>query len=409
MPVNRDIGQIETRWVHPESLKSDEARLFAAHRAIALKGHASEFPVKLKAMLSAPMIPSDGGPAKVATLEIDVTGKLLVHGSAEISSTLSLTTFDEEGDARSHVFYRYADPAKFGNPGLVEGGSEYHAPYAHHPDYIRTLIIDDAQSAFSEGVALLAQSNTYEQGINHLRKRIRNDIEAAFYDITYVAGNGTGKFVSRSTSPRLVMEDRYGDIVIGLGGRRFDPHVQWPDGLLSFPALLARSATEIRDAVYSGERGFDTLISGNGGCDARVNSAVFKDIGKLDDLRNAEFAIYANAVCNMARAVMDHRGETAFSSNTRVICSWFAGMEPLDNDYPMDTIAEAFDNHLVDLCAALREDEDAFSEFLKNAGWPLKASPITVMVAKLNKLLDRDMLHDLDAGKARPAAVAPGV
>jgi hypothetical protein len=408
MPVNRDIGKIETRWVHPESVKSDEARLFAAHRAIALKGHASEFPVNVKAVLSAPMIPADGGPAKVATLEIDVTGKLLVHNRADLSSTLSVTTFDEEGDVTNHVFYRYSDPAKFGDPGLVVGGSEFHAAFEHHPDYIRNLIIDDAQRAFSEGIAALGRSNTYDLGINALRKRIRSDVYAAFDDIFYAAGNGSAMFVSRSTSPRLVMEDRYGEIVLGLGGRRFDPAAHWVQGLISFPANLAKSATEVRDAVISSEAGSEVVIDGNGGCDARINGGyTLMDAGKLDSVRTPEFAIYANAVCDMARAVMDHRGETEFSTGTRVTCSWFSSIEPLASDHPMD-MTSAWGDHLGDLCATLREDDEAFSEFLKTAGWPLKASPLTVMVAKLNRLLDRDMLHGLDASAPKSTAKTLG-
>ncbi|MCS4089730.1 hypothetical protein [Rhizobium sp. BK176] len=410
MSVNRDIGRIETRWVHPESVKADEVRLFAAHRAIALKGHASEFPLAIKTLLSAPMIPADGGPAKVATLEIDVTRKLLVHNRAELSFALSVTTFDEEGDATNHVFCRYSDPARFGDPGLVVGGSEYHSHFVHHPDYIRNLIIDDAQRAFSEGVAALAQSNSYEQGIDALRKRIRGDVDAAFDNIFYAADNGTGMVFSRSTSPRLVMDDRYGEIVLDLGGRRFDPVSSWTQGLISFPANLAKSATEIRDAVISSEAGSDVMIDGNGGCDARINGGYkFMDTAKLDAVRDAEFAIYANAVCDMARAVMDYPGATEFSTDTRIACSWFASIEPLDSDYPMDMIAKAWDDHLVDLRATLRDDDDAFSEFLKASEWPLKASPITVMAAKLNKLLDRDMLYGLDANKAKPASPAPRV
>lgn len=135
-----------------------------------------------------------------------------------------------------------------------------------------------------------------------------------------------------------------------------------------------------------------------------------RDLGNLDSLRDSEFAIYVNAVSDMARVIIRHRGTSAFSSDTIAACSWFAGIERLDPDYPMDLIAPTWDGRLGDIVAALRDDDDAFSQFLAKAEWPLLASPLTVMTAKLNRLLDRDMLSGLvDPAPTHSAPAAPRV
>lgn len=136
---------------------------------------------------------------------------------------------------------------------------------------------------------------------------------------------------------------------------------------------------------------------------------VKRDLENFDEFRNSEFAIFANAVSDMARAIIRHRGTSAFSSDTIAACSWFAGIQAFDADYPMDLIAPIWDERMGDLAAALRDDEDAFSGFLATAEWPLPASPLTVMTAKLNRFLDRDVLYGLtEPAPTHSASTTPG-
>ncbi|MBY3151069.1 hypothetical protein HFO56_01420 [Rhizobium laguerreae] len=410
----REIGRIEQDFIIPSKILGDEARLFEAHVQLARNGHASEFPVAVKALLSAPMIPADGGQAKVVKMEIDTVGMLLVHGQEELVRTVAVRDGSDDEESANHFFYEYRNPEKFGHPGPVSAGPDHHRAFGHHPDYIRHLVIEYAQRAFTAGVSDLSRRGFSDRDFAALGKRIRTDVDAAFDNIFYVA-NHSGSFVGRTNQPRLVLVPSKWDDEIHLALRRgsFDPMSHWISGLLSFPAELPRSALCIREAVYTAESGKNWMNMGFSSCDDQVIGSdgmfVRRDIADLDRHRDAEFAIYANAVCEMARAVMDHRGEKTFSAETLVTCSWFADIEPLESDYRMDMVAEAWDDHLGDLCVMLRQDGAAFAEFLSSAGWPLKASPLTVMGAKLNRLLDREMLHGLVAVAPKHYEKAPGV
>lgn len=412
----RPIGIIELKYIHGMRVESDEARLFTAHRQIAKKGHASEFPLPVKGRLSAPMIPADGGKAKVVTMDIDTTGMLLLHNWDEATHKLSVVVHDEDGDASTYQYHEYKNPEKFGRPGLVMQGQRYHEPFKHSPDYVRELVLGFAQSEFTKGVAELAALDRFDEEFDRLRRRIRDDVNAAFDNIFYVVSHDGGYFVSRTNPPRLVMEQSRwgdGDIYLKLRHGRFDASSNWMDGLLSFPAELSLSATAIRNAVVTTETRSNWMDMGPVDLDDRIFKTglpVTRDLGSLDSLRDSEFAIYANAVSDMARAVINHRGPTAFSSDAIATCSWFAGIEPLDSDYPMDLIAPTWDGRMSDLVAALRDDAEAFSEFLAAAGWPLPASPLTVMTAKLNTLLDRDVLFGLaDPAPNNSTSATPGV
>ncbi|MCZ7861749.1 hypothetical protein O9X98_10195 [Agrobacterium salinitolerans] len=411
-----EIGIIEPVYIHEARIESDEARLFAAHRQVAKKGNGSEFPLAVKAKLSAPMIPRDGGQAKVATMDIDTTGMLLLHNWDDATHKLAVQGHDEDGDFWTYHYYEYNNPDKFGHPGLVMQGPRYHDHFKHVPDYLRHLVLGFAQSEFSAGVADLAARGRFDEEIDSLSRRIRTDVDAAFDNIFYVVSHDGGYFVSRTNQPRLVMEKSTwgdGDIYLKLRHGRFDASSNWMDGLLSFPAELSLSATAIRNAVVTAETHSDWMDRGPSDMDDvifKTGIPVKRDLGNLDNLRNAEFVIYANAVSDMTRAVISHRGTSAFSSETIAACSWFARIERLDTDYPMDLIVPTWDGRMTDLVAALRDDDDAFSEFLARAEWPLLASPLTVMTAKLNRLLDRDVLYGMtDAAPAHKASATPGI
>ncbi|MCV9963669.1 hypothetical protein OIU34_17350 [Pararhizobium sp. BT-229] len=410
----RPIGAIELAFIYEPRIESDEARLFTAHRQVAKTGRASEFPLQIRAKLSAPMIPSDGGKATVATMDIDTTEMLLVHNWDELEHKITADIYDECGDSSTYHFYEFKHPEKFGHPGMVARGPKYHDSFKIGPDYIRNLVLEFAQGEFIRGVADLAARGRFDEEFDHLRRKIRADVNAAFYDIFYVVSHDGGFFVSRTNEPRLVLDKEWddGNILLKLRHGAFDASSNWKYGVLSFPAELSQSAMSIREAVVTAETATSWMGLGPAELDDRLIKTglpVQRDLGNFDSYRDSEFALYANAVSEMARAVIRHRGKTAFSPESVAACSWFAGIEPLAPDYPMDLIAPTWEGHLSDLCDALRSDEAAFSEFLSISDWPLQASPLTVMTAKFNKLAGRDMLHGLSDVSPKPSATTPGV
>jgi hypothetical protein len=415
----RPIGMIKPEFLHGLRIESDEARLFKAHCEIVHKGHASEFPLSVKGKLSAPMIPSDGGKAEVVTLDIDTTGMLLLHNYYETTQNLAVQIYDEDGESSTYQYLEYKAPEKFGRPGLVMQGPRYHESFDHRPDYIRELILAVAQSEFTKGVAELAavaKGGSFDAELDRLRRRIRNDVDATFDNIFYVVSPAGGYFVSRTNPPRLIMEkSRWGDgdIYLKLRHGQFDASSTWVNGLLSFPAELSLSATSIRNAVVTAETRSNWMDMGQVDLDDRVFKAgipITRDQGNLDHLREAEFAIYANAVSDMASAVVSHRGTTAFSPDSIAACSWFAQLVRLTPDDSMDDIVPMWDERVGELVSALRDDDTAFSEFVGAVEWPLLASPLTVMTAKLNKLLDRDALFGLsEPAPKHSTSATPGL
>jgi hypothetical protein len=409
---NRPIGNIEAHFVHPGNLKSDEVRLFAAHCAVAIQGHPNEFPITIKTLLSAPLIPTDGGKSRVVTMEIDTVGMLLVHGKDELVRKLMITGLDEDGEPTYYGFYEYRDHSKFGNPGYVATENDAHLAFEHHPDYIRNLVVGYAQKAFTSGVSAIVGTGGLEQKIESLRKRIRADVDAAFDNIFYAASKGAGHYVCRTNPPRLVMEESRQDreIYLKVSGKSFDPMASWVNGLISFPADLPKSASTIREAVLSVEYGTNWMNMGYVSWDDQVmgknGNAAISDLGIFESARPAEFAIFANAVSNMAEAIIESRA--GFGKETLDICAWFSYDEARGRRYLDDMTSGDWDENLAHLTAALAEDQVGFTAFLTTEGWPLKASPLAVINAKFNKLLDRDMLYGLVADKQQPKR-APGV
>lgn len=412
--TGRPIGAIKLAFIYEPRIESDEARLFAAHRQVAKTGQASEFPLHIRAKLSAPMIPSDGGKATVATMDIDTTEMLLVHNWDELDHKITADIYDEEGASSSYHFYEFKHPEKFGHPGMVAKGPNYHDSFKIGPDYIRNLVLEFARGEFVRGVADLAARGRFDEEFDNLRRKIREHVNAAFYDIFYVVSHDGGFFVSRTNEPRLVLDKHWDDrlIMLKLHHGTFDPSSDWTKGILSFPAALSASAVSIREAVVTAETGTSWMDMGPIDLDDKISKAglpLKRDLANFNSYRDSEFALYANAVSDMARSVMRHRGKAAFSSETVAACSWFARMESLAPDYPMDFIVSAWEEHLADLCDALRDDDAAFAEFLAGSGWPLRASPLSVITAKFNKLAGRDMLHGLSDVTPKPSANAPGI
>jgi hypothetical protein len=396
----RPIGDIELTYIHKSRIKSDEARLFEAHLKVAKSGHATEFPLRLKATLSAPMIPADGSRATVVTMDIDTTAMLLLHDVQELNHKFTADIRDEEGGPTTYHFYEFKNPEKFGYPGMVAKGPNYQEVYKSAVDYIRSLVLEFAQAEFTHGVANLVSQGRYKGERDHLRRKIRGQVDSAFDDIYYAVQNDGGFFVSRSNEPRLVLNNSWDDefITMKLSHGKFDPSVDWKNALLSFPAMLPASAMSIREAVLTAETHnwmdtgvmdmMDDKISKSG-------SLLTRDLADFSNYRDSEFSLYAQAVSDMAKTILQHRGAAKFSSETLTACSYFAGIKPHAPDLQEDVVFATWESPLYDLCNALSEDYEAFNEFLINSKWPLKASPISVITAKFNKLSGRDMLYGL--------------
>lgn len=409
-PKRFNLDVFEPFYLHPNKMKSDESRLFEAHMQLAARGQDSEFPLAIKGELSAPILPPEEVPGRVCTMKIDTIGLLhFLSRSEHYNSLYSITQFEEEGDSETYHFRLGPD----GN--MIVTIPNYHAVYPFHPDYVRNLVLDWAQNQFTKAIGDISASGGLDDKVfKELRGEINNGILKAVSRMAYLAN--AGYFIQETNRPYFVLERSPFQLeqlpVLKLHKGSFDPSNDWKTGLISFPAALHITAKDVRNAVVTAETESDWIGMDFIDCDDRVNYhnpvPPRRDLVDFAEVRNAEFAALGNAVSGMTRDLLEyHSGRKIdLSDETREICSLFTRFGNWEDNDATGDIAPTWDEALSDLASALRNDRDAFSAFLKDKDWPLDVSPLTIMLVRFNRCMERDLMHGL-ADVPQPPASAP--
>lgn len=405
------IGAISLDYVNAGTRHDDERVLFDAHVRLARAGHSTEFPLRINARLAAPSFAGADGKARVETMGIDTVGMISVHGTGELLFEYAITDLDDCGDKTSYNFFNYEKPDRFGHPGLVRRGPAYHSGFAHHPAYIRQLVLDFAQKRFASEVAKLTARDNVGYDVSALASRIRDEVDSAFDNLFYVVPkNGDGFFVSRSVEPRLILEQLSGSLVLSARHGDFDAASNWRNGLLTFPLTCPAFASEAREAIAAStqmpiEPALDAELHLPGERILLHNVIARADTGNEFAARiDEEFSILKNALRGLSEAIQTFDGAARFEPWTVAAAVAFNTDVDSIAAFPGDPRWEA----ALDTFADAVLDDPAYEEFLVSTGWNLAVSPFMLAQIKHNALAGRNPTHRIRMANVASANPAHG-
>lgn len=395
-------------FINRPDLMSDEQRLFKAHCHLAMKGHASTFPLRLQATLSAPLVADQKGASAVKTMEIDTVLPLLVLPRESVTPVISVREMGEEGDTSYTTFYRTA------NGDALRSFPDFSDDFRSKHEYARAVVLDWAHKQFSAGIADMARSQMFDRiAFDRLRAGILSGIEQGVESLVFTARTGGGEFVERTVPPRLVIrhEDRYdrsgSALTLKLASRGSDELTSWTGILTSLPAELCATASRLRYAVMNATASRPHPLDDIDGTwdDDRVSkngTPKQKDVWSTQWDMSDEIHYYMKAVRSMARDILAYdSGDAWFSTATVEAARWFSDNAPKEKGRFHPEWAERLDT----LCAQLLANKEAFAECCDKAGWTLSHSPLTFIKARQNLFVG----NDLEEGLRDKAEVAPAL